>query len=73
MKPGTKCPIDQLEFIDEENNNCIIKCYDDDGLSKGLLALAYELNIFVPKKCRLHDLRLLLSEHAAFRKVKSSF
>ncbi|CAF1948513.1 unnamed protein product [Rotaria magnacalcarata] len=46
-----------------------IECYDDDGYSKGLLALAYELNVFVPKKCKLNELKLLVSEHTAFKSV----
>ena len=70
MKPGTKCPIDKLEFIDEENTKKIIKCYDDNGISNGLLALANELNIFVPKKCSRQELKLLLSNHATYKKVK---
>ena len=46
-----------------------IKCYDDDGCSKGLLALAYDLKVFVPRKCKLNELKLLLSKHAAFKSV----
>ena len=70
MKPGIKCPIDKLEFIDEDNTKKIIKCYDDNGVSKGLLTLANELNIFVPKKCSRQELKLLLSKNVAFKKVK---
>ena len=52
MKPGTRCPVDKIDYIDENNKKRTIECYDDDGCSKGLLALAYELNVFVPKKCK---------------------
>ena len=68
MKPGTKCPVDKLEFVDEDSTKKIIKCYDDNGVSKGLLTLANELNMFVPKKCSPLELKLLLSIHIAFKK-----
>ena len=61
MKPGTRCPVDKIDYIDENNKKRTIECYDDDGCSKGLLALAYELNVFVPRKCKLNELKLLLS------------
>jgi hypothetical protein len=34
MKPGTKCPVDKIEFIDEQNKKQIINCYDGDGTAK---------------------------------------
>jgi hypothetical protein len=57
MKPGTRYPVDNIDFIDE------------DGGSIGLLALAHELNVFVPRKCSLNELKQLLAQHAAFKKV----
>ncbi|CAM4847774.1 unnamed protein product [Rotaria magnacalcarata] len=69
MRPGTWCPVDKIEYIDENNKKQTIECYDDDGYSKGLLAIANELNVFVPSKCKLNDLKLLLSQHAAFKSV----
>ena len=69
MKPGTRCPVDKIDFIDENNKKGIIECYDDDDCSKGLLVLAYELNILVPRKCKLNELKLLLPKHAAFKSV----
>ncbi|CAF2060684.1 unnamed protein product [Rotaria magnacalcarata] len=50
MRPGTWCPVDKIDCINENNKKQTIECYDDDGYSKGSLALAYELNVFVPKK-----------------------
>ena len=47
MKPGSRCPVDKIDCIDENNKKRTIECYDDDRCSKGLLALAYELNVFV--------------------------
>ncbi|CAF1530301.1 unnamed protein product [Rotaria sordida] len=34
MKPGTKCPVHQIEFIDEQNMKQIVNCYDANGKSK---------------------------------------
>ncbi|CAF3323584.1 unnamed protein product [Rotaria socialis] len=51
MTPGTRCPVDKIDYIDENNKKQTIECYDDDDeYNKGLLALAYELNVFVLKK-----------------------
>ncbi|CAF5033705.1 unnamed protein product, partial [Rotaria magnacalcarata] len=69
MRPGTRCPVDKIEYIDENNKKQTIECYDDDGYSKILLAIANELNVFVPSKCKLNDLKLLPSQHAAFKSV----
>ena len=71
MKPGTRCPVDKIDYIDENNKKRIIECYDDDGCSKRLLALAYKLNVFVPRKCKLNELKLLLSQLAAFKSVST--
>ena len=70
MRPGTRCPLTQIEYIDEESNRKIVNYFDENGKSKDLLALAHELNVYVPRKCSLQDLRLLLGEHHAFKKVK---
>ncbi|CAF4443413.1 unnamed protein product, partial [Rotaria magnacalcarata] len=69
MRSGTRCPVDKIDYIDDNNKKKTIECYADDGYSKGLLAIANELNVFVPRKCKLNDLKLLLSQHAAFRSV----
>ncbi|CAM4968055.1 unnamed protein product [Rotaria socialis] len=69
MRPGTRCPVDKIEYIDENNKKQTIECYDDNGYSKGLLAIANELNVFAPSKCKLNDFKLLLSQHAAFKSV----
>ncbi|CAF5177645.1 unnamed protein product, partial [Rotaria magnacalcarata] len=70
MRSGTRCPVDKIDYIDDNNKKQTIECYDDDdGYSKGLLAIANELDVFVPRKCKLNDLKLLLSQHAAFKSV----
>ena len=73
MKPGTKCCVEKIEFIDEQNKKQIINCYDNDGKSKVLLALAYELNVVVPNKYSLQQLKSLLAEHVASKKVNRLF
>ncbi|CAM4786006.1 unnamed protein product [Rotaria magnacalcarata] len=69
MRSGTRCPVDKIDYIDDNNKKRTIECYDDDGYSKGLLAIANELDVFVRRKCKLNDLKLLLSQHAAFKSV----
>ena len=69
IKLGNKYPVDKADYIDENNKKRTIECYDGDGCSEGLLALAYELNVFVPGKYKLNELKLLLSKHAAFKSV----
>ncbi len=73
MKPDTNCPVDKIDFVDENNQKQTINCRDINGKSKGLLTLAYELNVAVPDKCSLPKLRSLLGEHAAFKKVNRVF
>ncbi|CAM2722993.1 unnamed protein product [Rotaria socialis] len=69
MRPGTRCSVDKIEYIDENNKKQTIECYDDDGYSKGLLTIANELNVFVPSTFKLTDFKLLLSQHAASKSV----
>jgi len=69
MKPGTRCPVDHIDYLDERNKKQTIQCYDHNGISKGLLALAYELNVNVPQKCKLDELKTILSNHPAFKTV----
>ncbi|CAF3044979.1 unnamed protein product [Rotaria socialis] len=69
MRSGIWCPVDKIDYIDENNKKQTIEYYADDGYSKGLLAIANELNVSVPRKCKLNDFKLLLSQHAAFRSV----
>ncbi|CAF3648821.1 unnamed protein product [Rotaria socialis] len=57
MKPGTRCPVDKIDYIDENSKQQTMECYNDDGYSKDLLALAYELNVFAPRKCKVNELK----------------
>jgi hypothetical protein len=55
----------------------IVQCYFNSGphkkKSKGLLQLAKELNVVLPLKCSLPQLRELLSKHPAFQVVNNKF
>ena len=66
MKPGTRCPIEDIKFVDEFSNTRVVSCYDEEGFNKGLLGLARELKITLPNRFKLADLREILAEHPAF-------
>jgi transposase len=73
MNIGTKCIVDELEFLDEHGQMQSISCFFNDGenkgKSKGLLVLAKELKLVVPDRVKLGDLRNLLLVHSAFQNV----
>ena len=54
MKPGTRCPVEQIRWIDENNIERALDCYFDKGVncgeSKGLLQIAKELDINIPTR-----------------------
>jgi hypothetical protein len=72
MKPGGRCPVNTIEYVDNQNVRRIINCYDQDGESKGLLKLANELHLHVPRRCKLPELKMIVSEHPAFKNVSRS-
>ncbi|CAF4766921.1 unnamed protein product, partial [Rotaria sp. Silwood2] len=67
----SRCPVDVIEDYDENDiKKTIQRFFSSDpheNKSKGLLELAKELNITLPTKCSLSELRKLLSEHPAFQ------
>ena len=69
LKPGTKCPYESIDWIEENDVEYSIDCNDEDGWSKGLIALAAELGFkFDPnKKYLLKDYRETVSTHIAFQ------
>ncbi|CAF4759017.1 unnamed protein product, partial [Rotaria sp. Silwood2] len=71
MKPGARCAVDQIQYMDEKGRQQIVHCYftsgKDKGKSKELLILAEELNIKVPANVKLEELKRLLSLHKAFQ------
>ncbi|CAF4260215.1 unnamed protein product [Rotaria magnacalcarata] len=68
---GSRCPVDVIEYYDENDIKKTIQYFFSSGphqnKSKGLLQLAKELNIILPTKCFLSQLRELLSEYPAFQ------
>jgi hypothetical protein len=73
---GTRCPVDVIEY-DEDDVKKTIQCYFHSGpnknKSKGLWEIAKELNIALPSKCSLVQLRELLNRHPAFQIVNNKF
>ncbi|CAF1483015.1 unnamed protein product, partial [Rotaria sordida] len=71
MKPGTRYPINQIQYMDEHGKQKIVDCYFTGGANKGkpkgLLILAEELKIKVPANIKLEELKRLLSLHKAFQ------
>ena len=69
---GTRCPVERITYTDngfQKNLDCYFKNGINKGKSKGLLAIAHELNISVPQRCTLQELKHLLSQHKAFQNV----
>ena len=70
---GTRCPVHFIEWIDENNKKMKLNCYFTDGehngLSKGFLVLAQELSLRLPNKCKMNELKEILSTHDAFKNV----
>ena len=70
---GTRCPVSRIEYVDEGNNAKTIECFFDSGpqkgQSKGVLNIASELGIKLPKDCKLDELKSILSAHRAFQTV----
>jgi transposase len=70
---GTRCPVDEITFLDERGQMQSISCFFTNGenkdKSKGLLVLAKELKLPVHDKIKLDDLRNLFMPHSAFQSV----
>ena len=70
---GTACPVKTIEYTDENNQRQQIQCYFTNGpnknRSRGLLVIANELNISVPKNCKLDELRSIPGQHRCFQNV----
>ncbi|CAF0862631.1 unnamed protein product [Didymodactylos carnosus] len=69
----TRCPVDKIQFIDENGATKSIDCYFECGpnknKSKGLVEICKELDIKLHDKCKLHEIRDILSKHRAFQNV----
>ena len=68
---GTRCPVNSIEYVNNQGKNVKISCYFSKGvhtgMSKGLLLLAKEMKFVVDDSIKLDDLRLILSSHSAFQ------
>jgi len=73
---GTRCTVDYLEFLDDDDNPQIIDCFfkegENKGKSKGLVELCKDLGVQLPPKIKLEEIRELLSEHPAFQNVRKN-
>ncbi|CAF1409850.1 unnamed protein product [Didymodactylos carnosus] len=66
---GTRCPVKQIEYIDENGAIKVIDCYFQRGetkhKSKGLVELCKDLGIQLPDKAKLKEIHEILSTHRA--------
>lgn len=76
-KIGTRCPIEVIEYVDENNSTKIIDCYFKKGVhkgkSKGLAEICKDLGVSLPANAKLAEIRELLSKHRAFQNVSQRF
>jgi hypothetical protein len=70
---GTRCPVEQIEYVDENNKKKVIDCYFKEGeykgKSKGLVQLCKDLGVQLPAKIKLDEIIKKLSTHPAFQNV----
>ena len=68
---GTRCPVNSIEYIDDQGKSVKIACYFSKGVhkgkSKGLLSLAIEMKFVVDDSITFEELRFMLSNHLAFQ------
>ena len=72
-KIGTRCPVDSIDYIGDDEKAQYLSCYfsngEHKGKSKGLFILARELQLEVDDKIKLGDLHRILSGHVAFKNI----
>jgi hypothetical protein len=70
---GTRCPVKQIEYVDEKGIRKVIDCYFKHGenkdKSKGLVELCKDLGVQLPAKVKLEEIRKIFSKHRAFQNV----
>ena len=73
---GTRCPVESIEYIDENGVVKFIDCYFKQCLnknkSKRLVEICKDLGIQLPLKTKLHQIREILSKHRGFQNVGHS-
>jgi len=69
----TQCPVEQIEYVDENGVKRVIDCYfkqgPNKGKSKGLVEICKDLGVKLPDKAKLPEIHEILSEHPAFKNV----
>ena len=72
----TRCPVEKIEYVDENGVSKVIDCYFKQGVnkdkSKGLVEICKELGIQLPTKDKLEQIREVFSKHRAFQNVSES-
>jgi hypothetical protein len=70
---GTRCPVDTINFVDSQGTKQTLDCYfrsgQNQGLSKGLLEIARELQVATTSDLKFSKLQKLLVDHPAFSNV----
>ena len=66
LHPNGHCPVETLEFTDDNGETRTIECFDEAGVSKGLKKIAVELGYDLPDKLKVDKIRAILIEHPAF-------
>ncbi len=73
---GTRCSVEKIEYVDENNATKIIDCYfkgeTNKDKSKGLVELCKELGVQLPAMVKLDEILEILSKHQAFQNVSES-
>ena len=69
----TKCPVDVIEYVDNQGKLVSVPCYftrgKHRGKSKGLVELAKDPNVPIRPSMKLPEIRALLSSHPAFQNI----
>ena len=70
----TRCPTDEIRYIDQHRIDQVIGCHFKTGsnksLSKRLIERSRALNIELPLKLKLEKVRDILPNHSAFKIVR---
>ncbi|CAF3382803.1 unnamed protein product [Rotaria socialis] len=70
---GTRCPVEKIEYVDENGATNVIECYfkngTNKGKSKGLVELCKESRVQLPVQIKLDEIRKILSKHRAFQNI----
>ena len=72
---GTRCAVNAIEYVDDQNQDVSISCYFANGeqrsKSKGLPVLTKDLNVSIHPSVKLAEFCTVLESHPAFQKFSS--